>query len=147
MEKSIGNGYGDISNLLLVFMLIFVVIAFMILEKDIAGDIADYILVYGDFGKQYKSVILIILTIFSFPVMIAKDLYALRNVSFLGIASVALLLVVILMKSYISNYRNPNLFSVYGRAGPIELADVVYALPIILIAFLWYVIAHIEFIN
>lgn len=136
MEKCIGPLYGDVSNLLLVFMLIFVVIAFMILEKDIAGDIMDYFLV-GEYGKLYKSTILIVLTVFSFPVMIARNLYALRNVSFLGTASVALLLVVILLKSAIGNYRSPDSFSQQGRTGPKEIGDVLYALPIILIAFLW----------
>jgi amino acid permease len=137
MEKSIGNIYGDISNLLIVFMLIFVVIAFMILEKDIAGDIIDYFIGEGDYGRQYKSIILIILTVFSFPVMIAKSLYALRNVSFLGTFSVGLLLIVIIIKSVIFNYRSPESFSNYSRPGPENIGDVLYALPIILIAFLW----------
>ena len=42
---------------------------FMILEKDIAGNIIDYFLGYGSYGQQYKSIILIILTIFSTKIL------------------------------------------------------------------------------
>jgi amino acid permease len=136
MERAIGPIYGDLANWLIVFMLIFVVIAFMILEKDIAGNIIDYFLGYGSYGQRYKSVILIILTVFSFPVMIAKSLYALRHVSYLGTGSVFLLLIVILIKSVSVNLQNPQLFAAKSQAWPQQNSDVLYSLPIILIAFL-----------
>ena len=135
MEKSIGKGWADITSYLLIFMLFFVVIAFMVLEKDIAGDILDYFLP-GNYGIQYKSSILIILTIISFPVMIADNLYALRHVSYLGITSVLLLLGVIISKAITINYLNPNLFKEKSHSIPNSIGDILYSLPIILIAFL-----------
>lgn len=108
----------------------------MIIEKDIAGDIIDYFLPQGDFGQRYKSFILLVLTILLYPVLVAKNLYALRHVSYLGTLSVLLLLMVIVVKSLKLNIAEPQFRVEKSHWGPESFAHALFSLPIILIAFL-----------
>lgn len=126
-------------------MLIFVVIAFMVLLKDIAADIVDYLCLFLqsnnsyenlNYGQLYKSQILIVLIVLVYPLMIQKSLYALRYVSYMGTASVLLLLIIIIIKSIHVNYADPSIFTLNARWYPESITDVIYSLPIILIAFL-----------
>lgn len=139
MQRSLGGNFGDMSNTLLIFMLLFVIMAFFILEKDIAGNILDYFLHSHDSGSidsTYKSVILSVIIVFTFPIMLADNYHSLRYISYLGTLSVTLLLFIIAIKSFILNWQSPERIVNNLRLGPNSFFDILTALPIILIAFM-----------
>lgn len=136
MDKSIVQGMGDVTDLVLIIFLLLVVTAFMVLLKDISGNIIDFSTSSTTRGDEYKSSVLVVIVILMFPLMFSENLYALRHVSFLGIFSVVFLLAVIMGKTAQS-------FSLYGDSifrkvdyWPENYNNVLTSLPIILIAFM-----------
>ena len=153
--KTMGGAYAEALDATQFFMLFLVVIAFLILIRDISGDVVEFLM----FGPAYsaeddvlqgldahsRSLLLHIMTAAMLPLMAQESLHALRHVSYVGSASVMLLLGVIAHKAYLANTRNGEGFwnSVLAggprgaaRLGPEKWGDVLTALPIILIAFL-----------
>lgn len=136
MDKAIGKGVGNFSNVLLIFMLLCVVVAFMVLSKDILGNVIDFAFSSSVLGAKFKSIALLVAVILTFPLMASKDLHALRHVSFLGISSVIFLLFVILWKSFCSLQLYGSLRFQQIRMWPISTKELLTSLPIILIAFM-----------
>lgn len=74
---------------------------------EIGGDVLEFF--SGEqtsISNESRSYLLGALLVVSYPLMIAKSLYALRHVSYVGISSVMLLLFVIISKSYHTNVEN-----------------------------------------
>jgi len=153
--KTMGAAYAEALDATQFFMLFLVVIAFLILVRDISGDVVEFLMFGPAFSAeddalqgldgQSRSLLLHLMTVAMLPLMAQESLHALRHVSYVGSASVMLLLGVIAHKAYLANTRDGEGFldSVMSggprgaaRWGPEKWTDVLTALPIILIAFL-----------
>jgi amino acid permease len=134
MEKTLGSVGKRLSTALLFGMLFLVVIAFLVLLKDISGDIVQFFTPEGYIlGDRTKNVITIFLTAICFPLMTADQLHSLRFVSYAGTICVSILLISISQEAY--SVRQDNTGDSV-RWGPVHGSDVFTALPIIFISFL-----------
>lgn len=148
VKKTMGSTYAELLDSIQFFMLFLVIIAFLILIRDISGDILEFAAL-GDsnegLGAGGRTLLLYGVTTAMLPLMMQKSLHALRHVSYIGSASVLLLLVVLTLKMYKANtHGGADFFVTLFNGGPRgtaqmwpeNLVDVFTALPIILIAFL-----------
>lgn len=133
--KSLGRRWAVALDAISCSMLFFVIVAFLILIKDIAAAVIEYLLLQESevLSNNARSRTLYCITACMFPLMIQPSLHALRHVSYVGTASVMLLLCVIAYKaaSKLASGEQEQM-----RMGPQQPSDVLSALPIILIAFL-----------
>ena len=146
VRKTMGRRAADLLDLTQFFMLFLVVVAFLILIRDISADIIEFIsAAMGsemDLGPQQRNLALCAISAAMFPLMAQGSLHALRHVSYVGTASVLLLLFVIAQKAYLVNTSKGLGFwesvarggpRMAARPGPENWVDVFTGLPIILI--------------
>lgn len=136
MEKSLGNLGKRITTSLLFSMLFLVMIAFLILMKDIAADIVQFF-TPASFAltERMKNLITIVLTAICFPLMTADHLHSLRYVSYAGTVCVLILLYSISSEAFRA-YHDGILSEEQLRFGPSKISDIFVGLPIIFISFL-----------
>ena len=134
IRKTMGANFPELTDLVMFLLLYLVLIAFMCLLSDIGGDVAEY-LYYGKmtdvgvglntinsgltsgrlsnvdgFSVQARHHIAsAIVLCFIYPLMTTESLHSLRHVSFVGIASILSLLLVLLKKCFSVNLADPNL--------------------------------------
>lgn len=136
MEKSLGSIGKRITTLLLFGMLFLVIIAFLVLLKDISGDIIQFFLADSYIlTDRMKNLITITLTALFFPLMAADHLHSLRFVSYAGTTCVLVLLFSITYEAYTA-YNIGELTGETIRWGPTTSSDIFIGLPIIFISFL-----------
>ena len=162
VRKSMGSRSAEILDLTQFFMLFLVVVAFLVLIRDISSDIIEYVMassvgldgasegagfVVRMSGAQ-RNMALCGIVVVMFPLMAQRSLHALRHVSYVGTASVLLLLIVLGEKTFRVNTKGSGglgFFESIARGGPrgaatagpaVDPLDILTALPIILIAFL-----------
>lgn len=116
---------GAISLLLFVFLL-FVLVAYMVLVKDIWTPLVG-VLVEGVHG----DVVLLLILIFMSPFLLQRTLHALRFNCYVGFASVSLLCLALCHHGLTSPHVFLNL-----KLWPSKMADVLFAFPIITLSFL-----------
>ena len=154
VRKTMGRGSADLLDLIQFFMLLLVVVAFLILIRDIAGDIFEFAVLDSasasasdadgtpSLSPQQRTGLLCAIAAAMFPLMAQESLHALRHVSIVGSASVLLLLVVIAHKAVLANtHGGQDFFAAVAaggprgraRAWPVDVDGVLDALPIILI--------------
>jgi amino acid permease len=136
MEKTLGDVGKRITTALLFGMLFLVIIAFLVLMKDIAADIVQFFLPESaTLTDRMKNFITIILTAVCFPLMTADHLHSLRYVSYAGTVCVLILLYSIGSEAYVA-YSSGALHGEQFRFGPSNSSDILTGLPIIFISFL-----------
>ncbi len=159
IRKTLGADYPELTDLVMFLLLFLVLIAFMCLLSDIGGDVAEYIY-YGkmvDVGVGMNTInsgttnsrltnvhgfnvttrhhiATAIAIVFIYPLMTTDSLHSLRHISFLGVASILGLLVVLVKKCIAVNVTHPDLIA-GAMAGPASSQDFLTALPIVLIAY------------
>jgi amino acid permease len=116
---------GAISLLLFVFLL-FVLVAYMVLVKDIWTPLVGMLVegVHGD-------VVLLLILIFMTPFLLQRTLHALRFNCYVGFASVSLLCLALCHHGLTSPHLKFDL-----KLWPEKMADVLFAFPIITLSFL-----------
>lgn len=136
MEKTLGNVGKRITTALLFGMLFLVIIAFLILMKDIAADIVQFFTPPSfPLTERMKNLITIVLTAICFPLMTADHLHSLRYVSYAGTVCVLILLYSISSEAFAA-YKGGVFHEELIRFGPSNLSDIFIGLPIIFISFL-----------
>lgn len=143
MEKALGYNGKRLTTAILFFILSLVVIAFLVLLRDIASDVVEFFLPAGyHISSQLKNLITVVLTASSFPLMCSDNLHALRYVSYAGSVCVFILLLTVTHKTYLVNFTDVSSanqgFAPVGPArwGPKTFTDFFTAAPIIFISFL-----------
>jgi amino acid permease len=136
MEKTLGNAGKRITTALLFGMLFLVIIAFLVLMKDIAGDIVQFFTPESYvLTDRMKNLIVTVLTALCFPLMTADHLHSLRYISYAGTICVLILLYSIASEAYVG-YKEGTLGEEQLRFGPSNSSDIFIGLPIIFISFL-----------
>lgn len=156
-----GRTYGDVVlrafgpmaeiwvNLVLVFLLFFVVIAYMVLVKDICTPMVLYLWprVENLFAKASKSVdddvtetiaskyILVLVLVCSLPLLLKKDLHALRHTCYVGLASVLVLFVGVVDRAIQRNIYGETGFFKSNVVWVGSWEGVMFAFPIIVLSF------------
>jgi len=157
-----GRSYGDVAKnafgplaeigvtLLLIFLLCFVLIAYMVLVKDICTPMVLYVwpglssffakLAGGapdedevvDVASRY---ILVVILLCTSPLLLKKDLHALRHTCYVGMASAMVLLVGVVHRSIERNvFQEPGLFG-KNVVWVGDLDGIMFAFPIICLSF------------
>lgn len=140
MRKSLGfNNFPEYLNMVMLVLLVLVMIAFNILMKDLAS--ALYSFAFNvDCDDLHRNVITtVIFLCIIFPLMCKESLHELRFVSYLGVTSIILLLVILIYKCCIKNFvDDTNLLQREARATSNPQVDHAFliSIPIIFIAFL-----------
>jgi amino acid permease len=142
VARTIGaNSYGNVgwyafgpimeaivSGLLAIFLL-FVLVAYMVLLRDIATPIVQ--LIRPDMtGNIVLAFILLLLS----PFFVQRTLHALRFNCYIGLASVLLLCIALLHHALVRKNTSSSLTPL--QLGPKSFGDVLYAFPIITLSFL-----------
>jgi len=146
VRKTMGRRAADLLDLTQFFMLFLVVVAFLILIRDISADIIEFVCAAMgsemDLGPQQRNLALCAISAAMSPLMAQGSLHALRHVSYVGTASVLLLLFVVAQNAYLVNTSKGLGFwesvarggpRMSARSGPENWVDVFTGLPIILI--------------
>ena len=138
MEKALGYSGKRATSFILFFILILVLIAFLVLLRDIAVAVVEFFTPDNyHLSVQLKNLVTIVLTSVSFPLMTSDNLHALRYVSYAGSICVFILLCTICQKTYTVNVTSPASYEhAPVRWGPESASDLFAAIPIIFISFL-----------
>lgn len=152
MKKAFGPLAEIGATTLLILLLVFVLIAYMVLVKDIATPMVLYVLpglvsffsklggldpeteedIVVDVASRY---ILVVILLCVSPLLLKRDLHALRHTCYVGMASALLLLVGVVHRSVEVNvFQEPGLFSEkvvwWG-----DTDGIMFAFPIIVLSF------------
>jgi sodium-coupled neutral amino acid transporter 6 len=140
MEKAFGSKGKKASSALVFGILTLVIIAFLVLLRDIAASIVEYFSP-TDFilTVNQKNLLVTILVGTCYPVMVADQLYSLRFISYMGTICVIFLLFILFYKAIIYNFftlhSNTSNTSDRVRLGPNDWNDLLTAIPITLISY------------
>lgn len=140
MEKAFGMKGKKISTMLLFFLLVLVIIAFLVLLRDISASVFDYFSPHDhDLSDKQKNMLVTILVFLCYPIMVADQLYNLRLVSYMGTTCVCFLLLILFYKSTVTNFFSNEINTSsslrVARMGPIDAMDIFTAIPITLISY------------
>ncbi len=155
-----GKSYGDVTRIafglkaeiavtmLLFVFLVFVIVAYMVLVKDIWTPLLlymvprlkswciDYLEVDPDESALPSDIFLVAFIILSLPLLLNKDLYALRHTCYVGFTSLILLILAIVRRSYQLNcVTDIGIFTEKVKWYSNEIDDWIYAFPIISLSF------------
>jgi len=128
------------------FFLSGVLVAFNVLLRGIFAPIARDILDPFEFvdtrGKHFDSVVLLVILVLVSPLMLKKNLYALRNICYVGFCSVCLIVLSIAFRAYQRNME-PAQDIIHGKSVHPQVLyfttnvdDMIFAFPIIVLSFL-----------
>jgi amino acid permease len=133
MEKTLGRGAKQAATYCLVVMLFLVIIAYLILLRDVASELLEYFTPDSyQVTALTKNLLLTTLAALAFPLMTADSLHALRYTSYCGTTCILLLLGCLCHKAY----QMPAGGGGELKVMPASAADVLTALPITFIGFL-----------
>ena len=155
-----GKSYGDVTRIafgrkaevavmiLLFIFLFFVIVAYMVLVKDIWTPLllhvsplfrsfcVDYLGVDPDHSNLPSDAFLMLFIILSLPLLLKKDLHALRHTCYVGFVSLILLIVAIVHRSYQLNcVLDVGTFGRSVKWYSTDINDIIYAFPIISLSF------------
>jgi amino acid permease len=155
-----GRSYGDVARLafgakaeifitlLLFTFLYFVIVAYLVLVKDIWTPMIMHMFptlhqwcierwnIDPDTSKIPGDVFLIGFIVVSLPLLLNKDIYALRHTCYVGFASLLILVVAIVKKAYEVNFvTHVGIFHNEVKWWHDDINDVIYAFPIIALSF------------
>jgi hypothetical protein len=155
-----GKSYGDVTRIafglkaeiavtvLLFVFLIFVIVAYMVLVKDIWTPLimhiwpflkswcVDFWGIDPDQSKLPSDIFLVAFIICSLPLLFKKDLYALRHTCYVGFVSLILLILAIMQRSYELNcVSDVGIFGKKVKWYSNDINDLIYAFPIISLSF------------
>jgi len=149
-----GKGFELFTTFLLFVFLMFVVVAYMVLIKNIwTPVIGDFFLTplkpilfgttveeTGNGGIVYSetsgNMILLFLVVLMLPFMLRKDLHALRYNCYVGFASISILCIAMVRRAYQKCVSKPSIDSDSILWSTHSFTDGLYAFPIIMLAFL-----------
>jgi len=140
-----GPGLELFTTLLLFVFLIFVIIGYMVLVKNIWTPIVIALMqnihLESDENainvKQLENIVLLVIIVLVSPFLLKQDLHALRHNCYVGFVSTAILSAAILYRAYELNViEDPNLFQSNVLWFTNSFADALFAYPIITLAFL-----------
>jgi len=151
-----GRSYGDVTRtafglkaeiavtVLLFVFLVFVIIAYMVLVKDIWTPLILYFSpwlknwcleewdVDPDQSALPSNVFLVVFTFCSLPLLLQRNLHALRHTCYVGFASLVLLIVAIVRRAYHLNFiTDVDMFETKVKWYSNDINDYIYAFPII----------------
>jgi amino acid permease len=155
-----GKSYGDVTRIafgakaeigvtiLLAVFLCCVMVAFMVLVKDIWTPLIIYAIpalktysldkwhVDPDVSSLPSDVFLVVFIVLSLPLLFQKDLHALRHTCYVGFASLLLLIVAICGRTYELNFvTDVGSFQKKVKWMTYDINDIIYAFPIISLSF------------
>ena len=143
MEKALGEKARSAATYCLVVMLFFVVIAYLILLRDVASELFEYFTPDSiQTTVLMKNTILTTLTALAYPLMTARSLHALRYASYCGTSCILFLLFCLVYRTIHNSDASPESASESEKSGamagmlPGDIHDVLTALPITFIGFL-----------
>lgn len=129
------------------FFLSGVLVAFNVLLRGIFAPMARDILDPFDFvdtrGKHFDSVVLLIILLLVSPLMLKKNLYALRNICYVGFTSVCIIVLSMAVRAYQRNVEPARDIIHQNKSAHPEVLyvtsnvdDMIFAFPIIVLSFL-----------
>jgi amino acid permease len=146
MRTAFGAFAGLAATVLLISLLFLVLVAYMVLLKDIWTPVLLQLVPQIQTWTQQlqqqqqqedgssSQIILIMILIVVLPLLLQTDLHALRHTCYIGFVSAILLLLGVSQQAFVRNWNDPNLFLnnvvwVGDRDG------ILYAFPIIVLSF------------
>jgi amino acid permease len=138
MEKTLGRRAKQAATYCLVVILFLVIIAYLILLRDVASELFEYFTPDNyEVTVLMKNMILTTLAVLAYPMMTADSLHALRHASLLGATCILMLLGCLCLKAYQHHQEQAEAgLSVPLKYTPTSITDVLTALPITFIGFL-----------
>jgi len=155
-----GKSYGDVTRvafglkaeiavqILLFVFLSFVIVAYMVLVKDIWTPLIMHMSpplelwcveswnVDPNESHLPSNIFLVLFIIVSLPLLLQRNLHALRHTCYVGFTSLALLIVAIARRSYQLNFvTDVGLFGKKVKWYADDINDIIYAFPIISLSF------------
>ena len=155
-----GKSYGDVTRIafgakaevsvtiLLFVFLYFVIVAYMVLVKDIWTPlllhllpsmkelVRQYFNVDADTSPLPSDLFLVAFIIVSLPLLLQKNLHALRHTCYVGFTSLILLIVAIVRRAYQLNFLDDvGIFEKKVKWYSTDVHDIIYAFPIIALSF------------
>jgi amino acid permease len=133
-----GPGMEFATTLLLFIFLLFVITAYMVLIKNIWSPIINVTIMSTEatFDQQQETIVLIILLLLIVPLVLRRDLYALRHNCYVGFISVMILCCALAYRAYGKNTATPTLFAQHAKFFATSWSDALFALPLITLNFI-----------
>jgi amino acid permease len=132
-----GPGMEFAATLLLFIFLVFVITAYMVLVKNIWSPIINAALISTTtFTSKEDTIILSVLLLLMSPLILRRDLHALRHNCYVGFISVTVLCCAFVYRAYGKNVANPTLFTQHAKFFAASWSDALFALPFITLNFM-----------
>jgi len=154
------RSYGDVARsafglkaeiavtVLLFTFLCFVIIAFMVLVSDICTPVILYTVpslndmvvnrfdINPETSRTPQLVFLVVFIVVSLPLLLKKNLYALRHTCYVGFTSLVILVVAVVHRAYVLNFvTDVGIFGRKAKWWHDDINDIIFAFPIISLSF------------
>uniref|UniRef100_A0A7S4D5B8 Amino acid transporter transmembrane domain-containing protein n=1 Tax=Heterosigma akashiwo TaxID=2829 RepID=A0A7S4D5B8_HETAK len=133
-KHAFGKKGGQLITIMLAVFILFVVVAYQVLIRDIASGIVEFFLGY-DLDMDGRNKVLYVCVLMIAPLCFFKSLHALRYTCYLGFAAVCLLVGSLVYLGWAFNRAEPSLWATYARPAEASVADFFYVLPILAVSY------------
>mmetsp|Transcript_4952 Transcript_4952/g.6525 ORF Transcript_4952/g.6525 Transcript_4952/m.6525 type:complete len:522 (-) Transcript_4952:371-1936(-) len=133
-KHAFGEAGGYFVTMMLSIFILFIVVAYQVLLRDIASGIVEFFIGY-DLDMQGKTHVLIVCIAILSPLCFFNSLYSLRYTCYLGFAAVCLLTASLVYSATELNMQHPNLFNEHAMTATTSITDILYVLPILAVSY------------